>query len=100
MQSSFKTGPFLLLAMMPSHKPERIIFKNVTGRQTLIIYRLNNIYVFCTDYLIRLKMIQFYKPVLFFRLSWGELPSVLCCARILVYIFGLKAKFFRGGLLE
>ena len=35
-----------------------------------------------------------------YSLSWGELPSVLCCARILVYLLALNTKLTCGGLLK
>ena len=33
-------------------------------------------------------------------LNWGELPSVLCCARILVINFGFEGKILVGGCLS
>ena len=49
------------------------------------------------------KQSKVYSPVsivLFFKdfcLSWVELPSELCCARILVYVFGFECKNNLGG---
>ena len=35
------------------------------------------------------------------RVNWGELPSVLCCARILVCYFGFECKInLFGGLFK
>ena len=34
---------------------------------------------------------------IFFGLNWGELPSVLCCARILVCVFGFAVQINLGS---